>query len=170
MSDQNIENSGNEPVPKADKNQEQSSHRIPERDLKSTQNNVSSKNNMKLYIEIALMLVGIILIAIASIQVKSIADVKWYGSTEVAFPLGIILIASPAVLYIKKFRNRKPAMVVIIMMLIGILLLYILLIPYKMFTVRFGLLGDVIVEYLIGIFLLIFMISHMARSHLLKNK
>jgi hypothetical protein len=39
-----------------------------------------------------------------------------------------------------------------------------------MFSVHFGLLGDVIVEYLIGIFLVIFMISHLTKVHLMKNK
>ena len=31
------------------------------------------------------------------------------------------------------------------------LILYILLVPYKLVTVHFGLLGDVMVEYIIGI-------------------
>ena len=30
-------------------------------------------------------------------------------------------------------------------------------------------LGDVMVEYIIGVFLLIFMVSHMTKVHLLKN-
>jgi hypothetical protein len=138
------------------------------------QQNISSpvkpKSNKMQYIEIGIIIVGIILIAIASVQIKSIAHVKWNDFSEVALPLSIIFIVTPSLLYFKKLRSMKPALSITIIVIIGIVLLYYLLGPYKMFVVRFGLLGDVIVEYLIGIFLLIFMVSHMTKVHLLKNK
>ena len=167
MVDQNNEDSDNEINPETDNNMESKAEASQQQ--ATTKKEIKSKSNIKLYIEIAVILVGIILIAVASIQVKGIAHVKWNDFTEIALPLSIILIASPAVLYFKKLREMKPAIAVVIIMLVGILILYILLVPYKMFTVHFGLLGDVIVEYLIGIFLLIFMVSHMTKVHLLKN-
>ncbi len=168
MVDQNNEDSGHETDSETEKSMEQKSE-TSEQQTTTSKNEIKEKSNVRLYIEIGVMMVGIILIAVASIQVKGIAHVKWNDFTEVALPLSIILIASPAVLYFKRLREMKPAIVVIIIMLVGILLLYILLGPYKMFTVHFGLLGDVIVEYLIGIFLLIFMVAHMTKVHLLKN-
>ncbi len=128
------------------------------------------KKNVKLYIEIGIVIVGIILIIISSIQIKSIAHVKWNDFSEVALPLSIIFIVSPAFLYFKKLRSLKPGIVLLIIVIIGIILLYYLLGPYRMFTVHFGLLGDVIVEYLIGIFMVIFMVSHLTKAHLMKNK
>jgi hypothetical protein len=168
MVDQNNEDSGNETDSETEKNMQQKSE-TGEQQTTTSKNGIKEKSNIKLYIEIAVILVGIILIAVASIQVKGIAHVKWNDFTEIALPLSIIFIASPAVLYFKRLREMKPAIAVVIIMLVGILILYILLVPYKMFTVHFGLLGDVIVEYLIGIFLLIFMVSHMTKVHLLKN-
>jgi len=142
-----------------------------------TQNTVSPKpvpdkpkKPIRLYIELGILIVGIILIIIASVQIKSIAHVKWNEFSEIALPLGIVFIASPAILYFKRLRSLKPGLVVLIIVLIGIILEYYLLGPYKMFTVHFGLLGDVIVEYLIGIFFVIFMVSHLTKVHLLKNK
>jgi hypothetical protein len=129
-----------------------------------------SKKPIRLYIELGILIVGIILIIVASVQIKSIAHVKWNDFSEIALPLSIIFIASPAILYFKRLRSLKPGLVVLIIVLIGIILLYYLLAPYKMFTVHFGLLGDVIVEYLIGIFFVIFMVSHLTKVHLLKNK
>lgn len=126
--------------------------------------------HVKLYIEIGIVIVGIILIIIASVQIKSIAHVKWNEFSEIALPLSIIFIVLPSLLYFKKLRSLKPALTLVIIAVIGIILLYYLLAPYKMFSVRFGLLGDVLVEYLIGIFLVIFMISHLTKVHLMKNK
>jgi cation transport ATPase len=162
MADQNNENSGNGTGQVADQDTSAQQNTVPQKEPKN-------QSNVKLYIEIVIILIGIILIAVASVQVKSIGHVKWNGFSEIAFPLSIIFIVSPAILYFKKLRAMKPAIAVIIIMLVGILLMYILLVPYKMFTVHFGLLGDVIVEYLIGVFLLIFMVSHMTKVHLMKN-
>lgn len=131
---------------------------------------VKQKKPIALYIELGILIVGIILIIIASVQIKSIGHVKWNEFSEIALPLGIIFIASPAILYFKRLRSLKPELVILIIVIIGIILEYYLLGPYKMFTVHFGLLGDVIVEYLIGIFFVIFMVSHLTKVHLLKNK
>jgi hypothetical protein len=128
------------------------------------------KPNTKLYIEIGIVIVGIILMAVASIQIKSIAHVKWNEFSEILLILGIIFIVSPSFLYFKILRSIKPVIAIIVIVGIGILLLYYLLVPYKMFTVHFGLLGDVIVEYLIGLFFIIFMVSHLTKVHFMKNK
>ncbi|WP_298274806.1 hypothetical protein [Ferroplasma sp.] len=162
MADQNNGDFENGTEPQVDQEAPAEQNTVPPKEPKN-------KSNVKLYIEIVIILIGIILIAVASVQVKSIGHVKWNGFSEIAFPLSIIFMVSPAVLYFKKLRSMKPAIAVIIIMLVGILLMYILLVPYKMFTVHFGLLGDVIVEYLIGVFLLIFMVSHMTKVHLMKN-
>ena len=168
MVDQNNEDSRNETDSETEKNMEQKSE-TGKQQTTTSKNGIKEKSNIKFYIEIGVIVVGIILIAVASIQVKGIINTKFNGYSEVALALSIIFIASPAFLYFKRLREMKPAIVVIIIMLVGILILYILLVPYKLVTVHFGLLGDVIVEYLIGVFLLIFMVAHMTKVHLLKN-
>lgn len=131
---------------------------------------VKPDKNVKLYIEIGIAIVGIILIIIASVQIKGIAHVKWNEFSEIALPLSIVFIVSPAFLYFKKLRSLKPGLTILVIVIIGIVLLYYLLVPYKMFVVHFGLLGDVIVEYLIGLFFILFMVSHLTKVHLMKNK
>jgi hypothetical protein len=168
MVDQNNEDSGNATDSETEKSMEQKSE-TGEQETTSSKNEIKEKSNIRLYIEIGVIVVGIILIAVASIQVKGIINTKFNVYSEIALTLSIIFIASPAVLYFKKLREMKPAIVVIAIMLVGILILYILLVPYKLVTVHFGLLGDVMVEYIIGVFLLIFMVSHMTKVHLLKN-
>jgi hypothetical protein len=128
------------------------------------------KSNVKLYIEIGVIIVGLILMIVASVQIKSIAHVKWNEFSEIALPLSIVFIVSPAFLYFKKLRSLKPGLTILVIVIIGIVLLYYLLVPYKMFVVHFGLLGDVIVEYLIGLFFILFMVSHLTKVHLMKNK
>ncbi len=140
-------------------------------DINNNQENKKAKKpDIGLYIEIAFIIAGIILLAVGSLQVKSIAHAKWNGFTDVFFPLGIIFIVSPGLLHFKKLRTKNFAISIIIVLLIGILIIYILLFPYKMFTVHFGLLGDVIAEYVIGLFFIVFFVSHLTKKHLLKEK
>ena len=140
-------------------------------DINNNQENKKTKKpDIELYIEIAFIIVGIILLAVGSLQVKSIAHAKWNGFTDIFFPLGIIFIVSPGLLHFKKLRTKNFAISIIIVLLIGILIMYILLVPYKMFTVHFGLLGDVIAEYVIGLFFIIFFVSHLTKKRLLKHK
>lgn len=138
----------------------------------NTENNKiekTKKPDIALYIEIALIIAGIILVIIGSLQIKSIAHAKWNDFTDVFFPLGIIFIVSPGLLYFKKLREKNFIISIIIILLIGILIMYILLAPYKMFVVHLGLLGDVIAEYIIGLFFIIFFVSHLTKKHLLKK-
>lgn len=129
----------------------------------------TKKPDIAFYIEIAFIIAGIILVVIGSLQIKSIAHAKWNDFTDVFFPLGIIFIVSPGLLYFKKLREKNFAISIIIILLIGILIMYILLVPYKMFIVHLGLLGDVIAEYIIGLFFIIFFVSHLTKKHLLKK-
>ncbi len=129
----------------------------------------TKKPDIAFYIEIAFIIAGIILVVIGSLQIKSIAHAKWNDFTDVFFPLGIIFIVSPGLLYFKKLREKKFVISIIILLLIGILIMYILLVPYKMFVVHLGLLGDVIAEYIIGLFFIIFFVSHLTKKHLLKK-
>ncbi len=139
-------------------------------------NNVNNKNqnakksDIALYVEIAFIIVGIILLAIGSLQLKSIGHAKWNDFTDIFFPLGIIFIVSPGLLHFRKLRTKKFAMYILIVLLIGILIMYILLVPYKMFIIHFGLLGDVIAEYIIGLFFIIFFVSHLTKKRLLKKE
>ena len=170
MSDQNSE----------DYNQEQSFSQSRENTAEPEVNNQNQqpvnvppekpKSNVKLYIEIGIIMVGLILMIVASVQIKSIAHVKWNEFSEIALPLSIAFIVSPAFLYFKKLRSLKPVLTILVIVIIGIVLLYYLLVQYKMFVVHFGLLGDIIVEYLIGLFFILFMVSHLTKVHLMKNK
>ncbi|WP_337860774.1 hypothetical protein [Ferroplasma sp.] len=176
MADQNNENSDTDNIENTENNQYNNNENVAGvEESKQNQQTVNAKpekpkSDIKLYIELGIIIVGLILIIIASVQIKDIGHVKWNSVTEIAFPLSIILIITPAFLYFEKLRSLKPALVILIMVLVGISTLYILLGPYKMFTVHFGLLGDVIVEYLIGIFFIVFMVSHLTKVHLLKKQ
>ena len=129
----------------------------------------ANKKPIALYIEIAFILVGIILLAIGSLQLKSIAHVKWNGFTEIAFPLGIIFLVFPGLLYFEKLREKTFAIIVLVIFIIGLVMTSILLGPYKMFTVHFGLLGDVIAEYIIGLFFIVFFVSHLTKKHVIEK-
>ncbi|KJE49151.1 MULTISPECIES: hypothetical protein [Acidiplasma] len=139
--------------------------------VESTQviNEKPKGNNKALfYIELGILLVAIILIGIASLQFDKIGHVKINGFTEVAFPLGLIFIAFPSLFYFEKLRHKNPAIVILIIFLIGIILIYVLLGPYKMFTVHLRLLGAVMAEYIIGFFMLMHHISY-ERKHIIKE-
>ncbi len=148
---------------------ENNKNKEEEANNKVNQMEVTNKKPIALYIEIAFILVGIILLAVGSLQLKSIAHVKWNKVTEIAFPLGLIFIVSPGLLYFKRLREKTFSIIILIIFAIGAIMTYILLGPYKMFTVHFGLLGDVIAEYIIGLFFIVFFVSHLTKKHVIEK-
>ncbi len=132
---ENNENSPKEPVepPASDRHEKKE---MKKTNLFSVLKDISILQVM----ESLILIIGIILIAMASFNVGRIAGVKFNDFTDIAFPLSFIFIVSPLVLYFKRLRTRNIFLSVIILLIIGIVLLYYLIFPYKMFVIHFDLL------------------------------
>ncbi|MEM0139557.1 MAG: hypothetical protein QXZ44_02970 [Ferroplasma sp.] len=138
---------------KINSTQNTENNNIPEKKDKARGKKNAAKYNMSVtqLLEIIILIIGIILIGVASYQSGKIGEVKLNDFTDIAFPLSFIFILSPFALYLERLRSRNIFITIIVLLVVGILLLYYLIFPYRMFVIHMDLLAEVLVEYIIGL-------------------